>query len=52
MCIRDRTRDIRDEAIEKIEVLPLKYIDGHSYGEVCLLYTSNNQYKVNKCNTE
>ena len=28
------TRDIRDEAIEKIEVLPLKYIDGHSYGEV------------------
>ena len=28
------TRDIRDEAIEKIEVLPLKYIDGHSYGEI------------------
>lgn len=28
------TRDIRDEAIQKIEVLPLKYIDGHSYGEV------------------
>lgn len=28
------TRDIRDKAIEKIEVLPLKYIDGHSYGEV------------------
>lgn len=28
------TRDIRDEAIEKIEILPLKYIDGHSYGEV------------------
>lgn len=28
------TRDIRDEAIEKIEHLPLKYIDGHSYGEI------------------
>lgn len=28
------TRDIRDEAIEKIQQLPLKYIDGHSYGEV------------------
>lgn len=28
------SRDIRDEAIEKIEVLPLKYIDGHSYGEI------------------
>ncbi len=28
------TRDIRDEAIEKIEILPLKYIDGHSYGEI------------------
>lgn len=28
------TRDIRDEAIEKIEKLPLKYIDGHSYGEI------------------
>ena len=28
------TRDIRDEAIEKIEHLPLSYIDGHSYGEV------------------
>lgn len=27
-------RDIRDEAIEKIQRLPLKYIDGHSYGEV------------------
>lgn len=25
-------RDIRDEAIEKIQRLPLKYIDGHSYG--------------------
>lgn len=28
------TRDIRDEAIVKIEHLPLSYIDGHSYGEV------------------
>lgn len=28
------TRDIRDEAIQKIEKLPLKYIDGHSYGEI------------------
>lgn len=28
------TRDIRDEAVEKIEILPLKYIDGHSYGEI------------------
>lgn len=28
------TRDIRDEAIERIEHLPLKYIDGHSYGEI------------------
>lgn len=27
------TRDIRDEAIEKLEVLPLGYIDSHSYGE-------------------
>lgn len=27
-------RDIRDEAFKKIEILPLKYIDGHSYGEV------------------
>lgn len=27
-------QDIRDEAFRKIEVLPLKYIDGHSYGEV------------------
>ena len=26
--------DIRDEAIEKIQILPLKYIDGHSYGEI------------------
>ena len=28
------TRDIRDEAIEKIEILPLNYIDTHSYGEI------------------
>ena len=28
------TRDIRNEAIEKIQILPLKYIDGHSYGEI------------------
>lgn len=27
-------RDIRDEAFRKIEVLPLKYLDAHSYGEV------------------
>lgn len=27
-------RDIRDEAFKKIQELPLKYIDGHSYGEV------------------
>ena len=27
-------RDMRDEAFKKIEVLPLKYIDSHSYGEV------------------
>ena len=27
-------RDIRKEAFEKIERLPLKYIDGHSYGEI------------------
>lgn len=27
-------RDIRDEAFKKIEILPLKYIDAHSYGEV------------------
>ena len=27
-------RDIRDEAFGKIEILPLKYVDGHSYGEV------------------
>ena len=28
------TRNIRDEAIEKLEHLPLSYIDSHSYGEV------------------
>ena len=28
------TKDIREEAFEKIEKLPLSYIDTHSYGEV------------------
>ena len=27
-------QDIRNEAFRKIQVLPLKYIDGHPYGEV------------------
>lgn len=27
-------RDIRNEAFRRIEILPLKYIDAHSYGEV------------------
>ncbi len=27
-------RDVREEAFEKIQVLPLKYIDGHSYGDI------------------
>ena len=27
-------QDIRNEAFHKIEILPLKYIDGHSYGEI------------------
>lgn len=27
-------QDIRNEAFRKIEILPLKYIDGHPYGEV------------------
>ena len=27
-------RDIRNEAFRKIEILPLKYIDGHPYGEI------------------
>lgn len=26
-------QDVRNEAFRKIEILPLKYIDGHSYGE-------------------
>ena len=27
-------QDIRNDAFQKIEILPLKYIDSHSYGEV------------------
>lgn len=27
-------RDIRNQAFEKIEILPLKYVDAHSYGEI------------------
>lgn len=27
-------RDIRNEAFEKLQHVPLKYIDGHSYGEI------------------
>ena len=27
-------RDIRNEAFRKIEILPLKYVDNHSYGEI------------------
>ena len=27
-------QDIRNEAFRKIEILPLKYIDGHPYGDV------------------
>ena len=27
-------RDVRNEAFRKIEILPLKYIDGHPYGEI------------------
>ena len=27
-------RDIRNEALRKIEILPLKYVDNHSYGEI------------------
>lgn len=27
-------RDIRNEAMKKLEVLPLKYIDGHSHGDI------------------
>lgn len=28
------TRDLRNEATRKIEILPLKYIDGHSHGDI------------------
>ena len=28
------TRDIRDEAMERIQKLPLRYIDGQSYGDI------------------
>lgn len=28
------TRDIREEAIKKIEIVPLKYIDSHSHGDI------------------
>lgn len=28
------TKDIRDEAFKKIEILPLRYIDDHSYGDI------------------
>ena len=27
-------QDVRNEAFKKIEILPLKYIDGHPYGEI------------------
>lgn len=27
-------RDMRNDAIKKIEILPLKYLDAHSYGEI------------------
>ena len=27
-------RDVREKAFEKIEILPLKYVDAHSYGEI------------------
>lgn len=27
-------RDLRDEAFKKLEILPLKYIDGHSHGDI------------------
>ena len=27
-------KDVRNDAFRKIEILPLKYIDGHSYGEI------------------
>ena len=28
------TRDIRDDAVEKLQRLPLKYLDGHSIGDI------------------
>ena len=28
------TRDIRNQAIRKIEILPLNYLDGHSFGDI------------------
>lgn len=27
-------RDVRDEAFKKLQILPLKYIDGHSHGDI------------------
>lgn len=27
-------RDVRDEAFHKLQILPLKYIDGHSHGDI------------------
>lgn len=27
-------RDVRDEAFRKLEILPLKYIDGHAHGDI------------------
>ena len=27
-------RDVRDEAFKKLEILPLKYIDGHAHGDI------------------
>ncbi len=27
-------RDVRDEAFRKLEILPLKYVDGHSHGDI------------------
>ena len=28
------TRDLRNQAIQKIQDLPLKYLDNHSYGDI------------------
>ncbi len=28
------TKDVRNEVMEKIEILPLQYIDGHSHGDI------------------